>query len=82
MSYRKDCFLLNRFTVVQIEPHLSYPLLNQKGGVYMAQRKLEIIVHCEFADKGEEVRNILCEVFRTFAERKTREKCDFLTEKR
>lgn len=44
----------------------------------MAQRKQEIIVHCEFADKGEEVRNILHEVFRTFAERKTREKCDFL----
>ena len=48
----------------------------------MAQRKQEIIVHCEFADKGEEVRNILHEAFRTFAERKTREKCDFLTEKR
>ena len=47
----------------------------------MAQRKQEIIVHCEFADKGEEVRNILHEVFRTFAVRKTREKCDFLTEK-
>mgnify|MGYP003291073610 CR=1 FL=1 len=48
----------------------------------MAQRKPEIVVHCEFANKGEEVRNILCEVFRTFAERKTHEKCGFLTEKR
>lgn len=36
----------------------------------MAQRKQEIIVHCEFADNGEEVRDILIEVFHTYISRK------------
>lgn len=43
----------------------------------MAKHKQEIIVHCEFTDKGEEVKDILHEVFRAFAERKTHEKYNF-----
>lgn len=43
----------------------------------MAKQKREIIVHCEFADKGNDVREILYEVFRAFAERKIRENAFF-----
>lgn len=43
----------------------------------MANKKREIIVHCEFTDKGESVKEILHEVFRAFAERKIRENAFF-----
>lgn len=43
----------------------------------MAQRKQEIIVHCEFADNGEEVRDMLIDIFHTYISRIVYEKCDF-----
>ena len=43
----------------------------------MANKKREIIVHCEFAESGESAKEILYEVFRTFIQRKIRENAFF-----
>lgn len=43
----------------------------------MANKKREIIVHCEFAESGKTVKEILYEVFRTFVQRKIRENAFF-----
>lgn len=43
----------------------------------MANKKREIIVHCEFTEEGKSVKEILYEVFRTFIQRKIRENAFF-----
>ena len=43
----------------------------------MANKKREIIVHCEFAESEKTVKEILYEVFRTFIQRKIRENAFF-----
>ena len=43
----------------------------------MANKKREIIVHCEFAEREKSVKEILYDVFRTFIQRKIRENAFF-----
>ena len=43
----------------------------------VANKKREIIVHCEFVEGGESVKDILYEVFRIFVQRKLRENAFF-----
>ena len=43
----------------------------------MANKKQEIIVHCEFTESGRSAKEILYEVFLTFIQKKIRENAFF-----